>query len=97
MLIPQNIDEPPVTATMQRIRAFWSKHVKDGSPLLERGPVAKKDTSKPYRITPMLDKATIKAIRDDIESGESPRRVAKRYGLSDTICYNIKNRKGRFK
>lgn len=97
MIIPQNIDEPHISATMQRIRAFWSKHVKDSSPLLEPGPVAKRDTSKPYRVTPMLDKDTIGAIREDINKGESPRRVAKRYGLSDTLCYNIKNRKGRFK
>ena len=97
MIIFQNIDEPHVSATMQRIRSLWNKHVKDGSPLGERGPVAKKDTSTPYRVTPMLDKDTIRSIRDAINKGESPRRVAKRYGLSDTLCYNIKNRKGRFK
>jgi len=88
------LQENGVTSSMQRIRALFEKHLPNGRLLIE--PAYLKPNRKEPKHTPKLGDETIKAIRKELATGESPRRIAKRYGISDMLCYNIKNRRGRF-
>lgn len=88
------VEDNTITASMQRIRALFEKHLLNGRLLIE--PAYLKPNRKEPKKTPQLSLDTIKAIRQDLATGESPRQVAKHYGISDTLCYKIKNRKGRF-
>lgn len=86
-------EDNTITASMQRIRALFAKHLATGR--LLNAPAYCHEGKTP-RATPTLDKQQIKAIRKDLAT-TGTRQVAVKHGISDTLCYRIKNRKGRFK